>query len=121
MRQYKVVRAYDITEELSKDENLSIAAKWVLYKLRKELAHYRDFYYEESKKLFDHYDTEVNGDTITFKSPELAREYQIKQNEIDSFEIEPRYAKQPLKLSDVPNITIQQIEELDDFILFEPN
>ena len=119
MKQVKIVEAYDVTEELAKNAELSIAAKWVLYKLRKELSHYRDFYYEESKKLFDKYETTVNENTITFQSPELAREYQIKQNEIDNFEVDAKITKQVLKLVDIPNITIQQIEILDDFIRFE--
>ena len=120
MKQYNIVKAYDITEELSKNMELSIQAKWVLYTLRKELLPYRDFYYEESKKLFDQYETEVNENTITFKTPELAKEYQQKQSEIDNFEVDAKYSKQPLKLSDIPNITIPQIEQLDEFILFKP-
>lgn len=120
MKQLKIVKAYDTTEDLAKDENLSIEAKWVLYKLRKELLPHREFYFIESKKLLDQYETEIDGTTITFKTPELAQEYQEKQNEIDNFEVDAKYSKQPLKMSDIPNITIPQIEQLDEFILFKP-
>ena len=119
MKQIKVINAYAVTEELSKSDNLSIQAKWVLYRLRKDLLPHYDFYIQESRALFNRYETTNKGDFITFKSPELAAEYKESQQEIDDFEVEFNN-KQTLKLSDIPNITVQQIELLDDFIEFLP-
>lgn len=120
MKQLKIIQAYNVTEQLTKDDTLTITAKWVLYKLRKELTSHYEFYVEESRKLFSNYETTVDGDNITFKTAELAKEYQTKQEEIDNFEVELNSEKQTIKLSDIPNITVQQIELLDEFIEFIP-
>ena len=120
MKQIDIINAYTITEKLSENENLSINCKWVLYKLRKELLPHYEFYIEESRKLLNEYETEINGSSITFKSEALAKEYQSKQDVIDKFEVEFESTKRSLKLSDIPNITIQQIETLDKFIEFIP-
>ena len=56
MKQIKIAQAYNVTEGLSKDQNLSIDAKWVLYKLRKDLYSYYEFYLTESQNLFSEYD-----------------------------------------------------------------
>lgn len=119
MKQIKLINAYSITEELSKDDKLSMQAKWVLYKLRKDLLPHCEFYIQESRTLFNKYETKNEGDRIAFESPELADEYQKAQKEIDNLEVEFNN-KQILKLSDIPNITVQQIEVLDDFIEFLP-
>lgn len=120
MKQINLVQAYKTTDEISKSDNLSINAKWVLYKLRKELASHYEFYVNESKDLFNKYETSFDGDMILFKSIEEGKDYKIKQAEIDNFEVEFSAEKQKVKLSDIPNITVQQMEELDDFIEFTP-
>jgi len=120
MKQIKIIQAYSITEELSKEDNLTINAKWVLYKLRKELSSHYEFYMNESRELFNKYETSVDGNIISFKSAEEAKEYKTKQAEIDDFEVEFSAEKQELKLSDIPCITVQQIELLDEFIEFKP-
>ena len=120
MKQVKIVQAYMTTEDLSKIQDLSVKAKWVLYKLRKDLSYHYDFYVEESRNLFNNYKTEKKGDSIVFESVELAQEYKKKQEEIDNLEVDYQIPKQPLKLSDIPSITVPQIEHLDEFIEFEP-
>ena len=120
MKQIKLIQAYTTTDEISKNDNLTISAKWVLYKLRKELASHYEFYINESRELFNKYETTADKDLITFKSAAEAKEYQTKQAEIDNFEVEFSAEKQQLKLSDIPNITVQQIELLDEFIEFSP-
>ena len=120
MIQLKIVNAYEATQQLIKENNLSINAKWELFKLRKELLSTYEFYISESKELFDKYETVVNGTAITFETPELATEYQTKQNEIDNFDVEISLSKHKLKLSDIPNISVSQIELLDGFIEFIP-
>lgn len=120
MKQIKYIEAYNLTNELSRNTDLSINAKWILYKLRKILYPHYEFYIRESRELFDKYETTAHDDVITFESPELAIEYTTKQAEIDNLEIDEPIEQLSLKLSDIPNITIQQIELLDGFIEFIP-
>ena len=120
MKQIKIIQAYNATEELSKNESLSINAKWVLYKLRKDLYPHYEFYLTESRNVFDQYKTTVNENSVTFESEEKAREYTSRQTEIDESDIPTEFSKKQLKLSDVPNISVHQIELLEDFIEFIP-
>lgn len=120
MIQLKIIQAYDATQEIIQKNDLSINAKWALFKLRKELISTYEFYVNESKELFSKYKTTVKDKTIIFESPEFATEYQTKQDEIDNFEVEISISSYKLKLSDIPNITVSQIELLDGFIEFVP-
>jgi len=120
MTQIKIVNAYTVTDSLAAMNNLSISAKWVIYKLRKNLLPYRDFYVQESRKLLDKYKPTVQGNTISFNKPEDAQSYQAEQKEIDSFDVDISIQKQELKLSEIPDISIPQIEQLEDFINFMP-
>ena len=121
MKQIKIAQAYDVTNRLSKDNNLTIAGKWGLYKLRKDLLSHYEFYIEESRNLFNTYKTTTTDTgSIKFESPEYADEYLAQQANIDNFDVDVSFEKQQLKLSDIPNISIQQIELLDDFIEFLP-
>ena len=120
IKQIEVANIFNATEEITRNNNLSINAKWILYKLRKEISSNYEFYVNESRSLFERYETKVEGNTIRFYTDEEALEYKTKQDEIDNFEIEFKTEKQQLTLSDIPNITVQQIELLDDFIEFLP-
>lgn len=120
MRQINIANAYMTTEELSKGNDLTIAGKWALYKLRKELSSYFEFYMGESQKLFANYETISEGNLVHFKSHELAVEYKTKQDEIDNLDVEVNIEKQKCKLSDIPSIKVQDMEILDKFIEFLP-
>jgi len=116
----KIIIAYETTQDLVKDSGLSINAKWSLFKLRKKLYPHYEFHVTESRNLFLSYKTEVDGNTVTFESVDLANEYQKKQDEIDNFEIDEDIEKIKLKLSDIPGITIPQMEQLEEFVEFSP-
>ena len=120
MKQIKIINAYLATEELAKQSDLPIQIKWTLFNLRKTLSTYYTFYVDESQQLFSKYETIKEGTSIIFETPDLAEEYKTKQDAIDNFEIELDFEKQPCKLSDIPNITVQQMETLENFIDFKP-
>ena len=120
MKLIKIVNAYNAVEELSKTDGLTIIGKWSLYKVRKDISSHYEFYVQECQNLISGYKVEVNGSNVTFESADLAKEYKTKQNDIDNLEIDVQAVKQDVKLSDIPNITVQQIETLDEFIEFKP-
>lgn len=120
MKQIKIVDIYNATEDLSKANGLSINAKWVLFRLRKDLKVHYDFYVEESRKLLNKCDGKIDGTSILFASEENAKEYQVKQSEIDNLDVKYKVEKQSLKLSEVPSITVAQMETLGEFIEFVP-
>ena len=120
MKQIKILQVYNVTEELSANDNLSINAKWLLYKLRKDLIPHREFYIEEVNNLLSKFKVTVDGDKITFESEEKVKEYQSEQQKIDDYDIDLKIEKKPIKLSEIPNISIKQIEQLEEFFEFEP-
>lgn len=119
MKQIKIINAYSTINDISQN-GLTLKGKWVLYQVRISLASQYDFYLEESQKLFDSYKTISDGTTIKFETVELANEYKAKQAEIDNFDVDMMLEKQECKLSDIPNITVTQMEALQDFIEFIP-
>ena len=119
MKQIDAANAYFVTDKLIQQKNLSIQGKWILYTLRKELNPAYEFYKKESRDLFNQYDTTADGNVINFKSPELAADYKKKQEDIDNLEID-NLEKKTLKLSDIPDITVEEIELLEKFIEFTP-
>ena len=120
MKQINIVNAYMTTTELARSKNLTISGKWALYSVRKNLLSQYEFYVEESKNLYSQYKIERNENTLLFESPKLAAEYQTKQQEIDNFEVDTNVDKITCKLSDIPDITVEQIERLENFIEFMP-
>ena len=122
MKQVDFVNAYTITNKLSQSEKLTISGKWALYKLRKDLLPHYEFYVEESRKLFNEYESYYNpdNDAFDFESMDDAKVFKTKQDAIDDFEVEFSAEKPRVKLSDIPDITVPQIEKLDNFIEFIP-
>ena len=119
MKLSKINDAYNTTEEITKN-NLPIIVKWAIFNIRKQMASHVDFYNEEIKKLLDEYKPTVEGNLLHFESEELAAEFAEKRNKIDNFEVEVNGEKPIIKLSDIPDITVQQMEQLENFITFNP-
>ena len=120
MKQSRIINAYSITEALSSSESLTTMGKWVLYSVRKTLSPHYEFQMEENKKLIEKYNGKVSENTIQFETPEDATAFQKEFNEIEELEIDMDFKKQEVKLSDIPDITIKQMEALEDFIEFIP-
>ena len=120
MKQINIVNAYIVTNNLIQKDTIPIQGKWILFKLRKDLLSYYEFYIEESKKLLNQYEVTQEESTLKFTNKEFANEYVQKQNKIDNLEVEINIEKQKCKLSDIPEITVLQMEALDSFIEFMP-
>ena len=120
MKLSKINDAYNATEEITKQNDLSIIVKWAIFNIRKQMAAHVDFYNDEIKKLLDEYKPTVEGNLLHFEKEEQAKEFSEKRNKIDDFEVEINNEKPIIKLSDIPDITVQQMEQLEDFITFNP-
>lgn len=119
MKQFIINKIYNETEELTK-QDLTIQGKWIIYKIRKTLLPHIEFYQGEVQKLLDEYKPEYENENLKFKTPEIAQEFLNKEQEVENFEVEVQNTKESLKLSDIPGISIQQMELLEDFIEFVP-
>lgn len=121
MKQIDIINAYSVTETLSDDPSLTIKGKWVLYQVRKELTPHYEFQVQENKRLLEQYNGQYDANTnkINFETAELAQDFQREHNDLDNLEIELNVIKPSLSLKDIPNITVHQIETLEDFIEFD--
>ena len=122
MKQIKITNAYAVTDALANDPSLTLKGKWAFYSLRKALAPHYDFQVEENKRLTEKYKGTYDPSTnmINFESPEIRDEFVKEHNDLDNLEVDITFSKQKLSLTDVPKITISQIEALEDFIEFIP-
>lgn len=122
MKLAKIINVFNTTEVLAGDPNLTHAGKWVLYSVRKQLADHSEFQREELQKLFEKYPATYNAETreLTFKSTKARDAFLEESKKLDDLEIEINIVKQKAKLSDIPGITIQQMEAVEDFIDFIP-
>lgn len=120
MKLSKINNAFSATEEITKQNDLTIKVKWTIFNIRKQLSSHVDFYGEEIRKLLDEYKPTVEGTILRFEKKEQAAEFSEKRDKIDNFEVEITIEKASLNLSDIPNITVQQMEQLEDFITFNP-
>ena len=114
MKQINIVNAYKNLEQLSTIENYHNKEQWALYKLRKELRSFVDFYEERSKAIIDKYRefADENG-TI---SGQHYQDYIKDFEELNNLETEINIEK--IKLPFVDGITFLIAEQLEDFIEF---
>lgn len=120
MKQSKINIAFSATEELIKQSDLSISGKWILFKVRKELSVHMDFFKDEMNKLLEEFHPSFENNMLKFESADKRIEFEKRQKELENFEIKTVFTKETLKLSDIPGITVPQMEMLQDFIEFNP-
>lgn len=118
MKQSKIIQAYELTDKLGEQTNISNKGKWVLFKLRKDLLPAYEFNRERYVELYKKHNGTTDGDKIKFETPEIAQAFVDDLNELADLDTELDFSKQELSLNDIPDITVHEIEILDDFITF---
>ena len=118
MKQYKLIRAYKATEELSRNDKLSANTLWSLYNLRKMLAPHWEFQNEREESLRNKYaefadeQGRLVGEHYNNFIKDLA-EIAEMDKDIGDFE------KVKITLQDNLGLTIEKMEALDEFVEFE--
>ena len=118
MKQSKIIRAYEISDKLAEQTDLTNEGKWVLFMLRKDLSSSYEFNQQRYVEILNKYKGTVNGDKITFDSPETAQKFKKELDELSEMDTELDIKTQELSLSDIPSITVHEVEALQDFINF---
>lgn len=114
MKQYKIINAYNATETLIDNDKLSIEDQWNLYKLRKSLRQYKEFYEERIEAIRQKYVSKVVDDKLIGQD---AVDFQNDIFDLDNMEIELDNIEQ-IKLKLQEGITVHIIESLEDFVEF---
>ena len=121
MKQSKIMSAYQAIEKIkNKDKEYPLNITYTLFKVKKMLQDQWDFQLEEEKKIFNQFSPEVqeNGD-YKFESREKAQEFTDKLAELGNMEVDLKITKPKIKLSEQIDLTLGEIEALDEFIEFE--
>ena len=123
MKQINVINAYSTTEKLSDNGDLPINTKWILCQTRKTLRPHYEFQVEQNKQILEKYNGQYDQATnqINFETIDQANGFQKEHDELDNLDVEVQLDIKPtLKLSEIPNITVHQMETLEAFIEFIP-
>lgn len=118
MKQYKIVRAHEATESLSKCENLNVDTLWAIYQLRKKLYPHVEFQLERDKALKEKYSEFADEEGMIRGKPYndfLSEKEKLANLEVEDIDLSEKIK---IKLQDGIGITVQMMEDLEDFIEF---
>ena len=118
MKNSKILQAYNATESLIDNTNLSATKQWELYQLRKKLLSHVEFMRERIKAIQNKYTqfADENG----MLSGDKAIEFQNEASELDNMEKDVSdIEKVEFYIDDNDGITVRTMEALEDFIEFK--
>ena len=117
MKQFKIVKAYQATENMSKCEKLDAETLWSIYQLRKKLYPHVEFQAEREDALREKYAEFADEDGVIKGEPYT--NYVKDLSEIATMDKEVNIPdKITIKLQDEMGITVQMMEALDEFVNF---
>ena len=114
MRLYDVVVAFNATDSLAGNNEISPAEQWAIYKFRKEAKTHCDFYAERESVIREKY-LEYADETGKLQGEKM-EEYVKEYNELNNLEVELNCKKEKLHI--VNGIDFTVIEKLDKFFEF---
>lgn len=129
MKQYQFIEAYKALNHLS-SQVLPIRTAYALHKLRRAISPAWEFQVNQEKALIEKLgglpQNGANGVIISFGNPddpdaiERANQYKSKMLEIAEMEInDVRFEPVHINMDDTIDISINEIEALDGFVVFE--
>lgn len=120
MKQFKIIAAYKTIEDIKqRNKEYPLAVAHAIFKIKKTLQDQWDFQVEEERKLFEKYSpVSDDGNSIKFASDEDAKAFSSKIAELSDMDVELDYIKPKIRLSEQFDLTLSEMEALDDFIEF---
>lgn len=117
--QFKIVRAYNTIQKIA-DGKLPLPVSYKLFRLKKSMLPYFEFQLEEEKKALDECAAiaDINNNW-TFSTDEDKMAFIQRLNEIGSMEVDAEIETQTIPLSADLELSIADMEALEDFITFE--
>ena len=114
MKQINIVNAYKSLESLSNIKDYQTKEQWALYKLRKELRPFVEFYDERNQATVKKYQQYADDEGIL--SGQHYQDYLKDFEELNNHEVDINIEK--ITLPFVDGITFITAEQLEDFIEF---
>lgn len=125
MKQSILVDAYKVIQKLS-DQPISMKVGLKLFQLKKQLEPQYEFQLESEDKIFSQYPVQnlknVGNRTIaTFETEQAATEAKELLNELENMEINLDFLPIHISEEDGLSLTLNDIEALSHFVIFELN
>lgn len=119
MKQIQCVEAYKALKKLS-GIPMDLGISYRLMKLKKQLEVHYSFEEQEETKMFNEFHGSFNedGKTMTFPTPEEAKEFSRKWQELRNMEIDEEFTPVDVPLDQNFQLTMQDMEALDGFVNF---
>ena len=116
--QGKATRAY-LTLDRMGNRTLPANAAFRLFKVKKALQSAFEFETEEEKKYLAEFGGELKDGFVNFETPEKAKGFETKKKELDSMEIEVEVEVPTIRLEEMKEVTISELEALEGFVNFK--
>ena len=119
MKQGKIIEAYRVIKNMAQ-ESFPLPVAYSLYKIRKAMEPQADFQIEREKSLIEEFNGHPgeNG-MINFGESEVAKKFLEKIKELEEMEVEFDFEPVHIPLTENINITPNDIDKLDGFVIFE--
>lgn len=121
MKQVKIINAYRTLMNMA-GETFPLPVAYKLYKLRKALEPQYDFQTEQERAAVEEFNGHFDDETkkIVFESVEVGEKFIKKLEELANMEVELEFEPVTINMNDIRmEITPNDIEKLDGFIIFE--
>ena len=115
MKQYQIIKVYNVLEDLAKLKDYHEDEQWALYNLRKQLRVHSDFQREREEAIKNKYSPYADKDGML--KGEKYIEFVAELEALNNMDINTEYQKIALPLVD--GINFLTIETLEDFIEFK--
>lgn len=118
MKQGQIVKAYQAIQK-HENEELPLDISYAFFKVKKQLTDQWNFQLEREKVIFDKYKISNENGQLTFEKPEDQNKFIHEIEELADMEIDWEYDKVKVNIGDRMQITISELEALDEFMEFK--
>lgn len=119
MTHKQAIEAYKTIERLS-TQPLPVKGAYALHRLKRRLTPEWEFQLQRENRLLDELKPEsVEGTNVRFKTPEDAATWRAQMAELDEMELDYDIEPVRVNLGEDARITLEDIDMLDGFVIFE--
>lgn len=119
MKQGTVIKAYKALLNIS-EQSLPLNLSYKVFKLKRMLQPCWDFQLEKEKEIFTNYTPEsIDGSNFKFDTPEKTKAFKESFDELANMDTDVEFQPIKIQISDKFNVSVNEIEALDGFVIFE--
>lgn len=120
MKQYKIINAYKIIQDIEKkDKEYPLTISHAIFKVKRALQDQWDFQIAEEQKIFAKYHPkQLEDGRFQVDSEELGAEWMDKLTQLSNMDVDIDYSKPQIRITDDVGLTVREVDALSDFVDF---